>query len=202
MLSSIYRNVTGLRSFAVALALTAGVSAANAHPIADPGYEGFDVVVGSTDPIIATYLGTTASFSNDLYLLNTGAFIFNNHLSPVGSTVDLGSFAIGTVLTFRLHVNNTGDDFFTGAASLNPDNQAHARVQSNYLEVGTTLVSFEDLLGGPYEYNDLSFSFSNTISSVDVGETPIPGAVLLFGSVLAGGVGLLRRRTKLSSTRA
>jgi hypothetical protein len=172
----------------------AGFSGAQAHPIATTG-DGFDVVVGSTNPIIATYLGTTASFSDDLYLVNTNTFVFNNQTSAVNSTVDLGSFAVGTVLTFRLHVNNTGDDFFSGAASQNADNHAHARVESNFAP-GTTLVSFEDLLGGPFDYNDLSFSFSNTVA-VDVASTPIPGALPLFAS----GLGLLgfaaqRRRRK------
>ena len=32
------------------------------------------------------------------------------------------------------------------------------------------------------------------------GETPIPGAVLLFGSVLAGGIGVMRRRKKVPSS--
>ena len=57
-------------------------------------------------------------------------------------------------------------------------------------------MSFEDLFGGPFDYNDLSFSFSNTVA-VDVSSTPIPGALPLFAS----GLGLLgfaaqRRRRK------
>ena len=88
-----------------------------AFPIAAPGTEGFEVIVASTDPVIATYQGNSAAFSNDLYLGNT--FIFNNHNSAVGSQVNLGTFAIGTELIFRLHVNNTGNDFFTGPAERN-----------------------------------------------------------------------------------
>ena len=89
-------------------ALAALPLAANAFPIAAPGNEGLKVIVGSTDPIVATYQGNSASYSNDLYLmldaagnpgddgnLSNDLFIFNNHLSAVGSTKDLGSFAAG-----------------------------------------------------------------------------------------------------------
>lgn len=152
-------------------------TAAHAFPIAPLGTEGFAVVVASTDPIIATYEGNSATYSNDLYLALDGTgspgldgdssndlFIFNNHASAVGATASLGSFPLGTELIFRLYVNNTGYDYFSGAASRNPDGLPHARVQSDWAP-GTTLVSFEDLYGTPEApggYNDLSFSFLNT----------------------------------------
>lgn len=163
---------------------------AHAFPIATPGTEGFLVIVTSTDHVIATYEGNSAAFSNDLYLVNTGQFVFNNHASPVGSTVDLGSFAIGTELLFKLHVNNTGFDYFTGPAARNPDDHTHARVQDNW-EPNITLVSFEDLFNGPFDYNDLSFSFTNTGSS----SVPEPATYSLMLGGLAV-VGWLTRRRR------
>ena len=164
---------------------------AQAFPIAAPGTEGFSVIVGTTGHVEARYEGNSASFSNDLLLPGFAGVIFNNHGSAVGSTVDLGSFVAGTELIFQLHVNNTGNNFFTGPASRNPDQHTHARVQDNW-EPGRTLVSFEDLFNGPFEYNDLSFSFTNT-RSVQVVPEPETYALMLAG---LGVVGALARRHK------
>ncbi len=156
-----------------------------AFPIAMPGTEGESIYVAGS-PIVATYQGNSAAFSNDLYLmldamgspgddgdLSNDLFIFNNHASAVGSEFDMGSFALGVELMFRLHVNDTGFDYFTGPASRNPDGKAHARVEEEWAP-GVTLVSFEDLFDTPEGvdgYNDLSFSFSNTTATP---ANPIP----------------------------
>ncbi|MBX3616406.1 FxDxF family PEP-CTERM protein [Nitrosomonas sp.] len=172
---------------AAALIISGGIStSAYAFPIAVPGTEGFKVIATGGE-IIATYEGNSAAFSNDLYLDST--FIFNNHSTPVGTSVSLGTFSAGTELIFRMHVNNTGYDFFTGEASRNPDGHEHARVQSDWLP-NTTLVSFEDLYNGPFDYNDLSFSFSNTVAAV-----PEPETYAMFLAGL-GLLGFLSRRRK------
>lgn len=188
-------------SFPILAALALLCPLAHAFPIAVPGTEGLKVFVGSTSDIIAKYEGNSAAYSNDLYLDLGGmgpsgedVFIFNNHGSAVGSTVNLGSFAIGTELIFRLHVTNTGDQFYTGPASRNPDGYAHARVETGWLP-GTTLVSFEDLYDGPFDFNDLSFSFTNTVGgSAPPPSIPDPassGALLV--AALAGLIALRRR---------
>jgi hypothetical protein len=181
--------------------------AAQAFAIAAPGTEGLDVVVGNGGGVVtATFQGNSGSFSNDLYLMldnfgnsvddgNTAndLFVFNNQSATIGDTLALGTFADGQILKFRLFVNNTGDTFFTGAASLNPDNVAHARVEQNWLP-NTALVSFEDLNGGPYDYNDLSFSFTPARSSA----TSVPEPFTVIGT-LVGGTAAVRMRKKLKS---
>lgn len=178
----------------------AGIAAATllsasafAHPIATPGTEGLAVLASGGD-VIATYEGNSAGYSNDLWLDLASLFIFNNHASVVGSTVNLGSFSAGSELVFRLHVNNTGEDFFTGEASRNSDNLFHARVQQNW-KPNTTLVSFEDLRGLPEGingYNDLSFSFTNTQTT----SVPEPSALAL----MLAGLGLFGFATRRKQT--
>ncbi len=172
--------------------LLVSASLAQAFPIASTG-DGLSVVVSGNDDVIATYQGNSASYSNDLYLVNTGEFIFNNHSSAVGSTVNLGSFAIGTELVFKLFVNNTNTAYFTGSGAANPDSQAHARVQEEW-NPGETLVSFEDLFNGPFDFNDLSFSFTNTDTSTPI-KVPEPAPFTLF---VIGLISLLWFRKKMA----
>jgi len=94
----------------------------------------------------------------------------------------------GTELVFRLHVNDTGYDYFSGPSSRNPDGKPHARVQDGWA-TDTTLVSFEDLFDTPEfpgGYNDLSFSFTNTRGVPVVPEA----STVISGIGLAGLAGL------------
>ena len=174
-----------IASFVAASVLSASVFA---HPVAVSGTEGLSVIASGGN-VVAKYEGNSASYSNDLLLNLT--FIFNNHATAVGDTMDLGNFAAGTELVFQLLVNNTGDNWYTGPATRNADGLVHARVQENW-QPGVTLVSFEDLWGAPegeYGFNDLSFSFTNTQTS------PVPeGSSLLL--MLLGLAGLIVARRK------
>jgi hypothetical protein len=182
------------RNLFAALGLVVISSAAQAAVI------GGAVIVQGTEDVIATYRGNTANFSDDLYLFSPDGFyashiIFNNHASPVGSSVNLGSFTAGTELIFRLHVNNTNEDWYTGDPLRNNDGKAHARVTDNWLP-GETLVEFEDLRGIPPDnngpYNDLIFSFTNTATTIP--QVPEPGTYALFAAGIVMLLGLQRRR--------
>ena len=199
------KKIKPLTLITAVLASIASVSA-YAAPVATPGTEGLPIFASTADTVATIYQGHSATYGNDLYLMldssgnpgNDGdpsndLFVFNNFGSSVGETKNLGPFASGTELMFRLHVNNTGQDFFTGPASSNADGQFHARVEQNWLP-NTTLVSFEDLYdttGNSSVYNDLSFSLTNTSTSL----VPEPHvyAMMLAG---LGFVSMVIRRRK------
>lgn len=194
------------RTALTALGALSLATVSHAFPIAPPGTEGLAILVGKAGNVIARFHGDSAAYSNDLFLMRNASgqpgidadfgndlFLFNNDASAVGSTADLGAFTTGTELVFRLHVRNTGEDFYTGTATRNPDNHTHARVQEEWLP-RETLVSFEDLLNGPFDYNDLSFSFTNT-RTTPPSTVPLPGSLLLLGAGVAG-LALSNRRLK------
>lgn len=148
--------------------------------------EGGLLFVSSTDNVIATYRGTTGSYQSDLYLFspaNDLGILLQNQVTPANTPIDLGSFPIGTELVFRMHVNNTGDDFYSGPAAQNGDSHTHARATYNWSQT-ETLVEFEDLFNGGFDYNDLSVSLTNVTA-------PEPTALLPLG-LLA--LAALRRR--------
>jgi hypothetical protein len=157
-------------------------------PIANTG-EGLPIIIYKTGDVIATFQGATPEtfYDCDLYLElpSESRFLFNNKRSSKGSTINLGSFPLGTELKFRLHVKNTKKDFYTGEASRNPDLKAHARIQTNWKE-DEVLVSFED--STDFAYNDLSFSFTNATSgnyeNIAKGKT-----VAVWGKFFTGGWG-------------
>lgn len=182
------RQSTVLCFVALVLALTTG--------LAQAGMVGIPVVTGQ--PIVASggnvqvyFAGYEAAYTEDLFLVFGNKYLFTNKTSHPGDMVDLGDFAAGEVLTFSLYVHNTGLTYYTGPASLNPDNVIHA-AYANWapdlvIPVFGTHVGFEDLWkGGDFDYNDLRY--------VVKGAAPIPepGTASMFA--LAGAALLATRR--------
>jgi len=161
--------------------------ALTASAMAAPGDK---IIVATDGEVVAKFLGHTAAYTNDLYLDSPGnslGIIFTNQTTPVGTEVSLGNFTAGTELIFRLHVRNTLDDFYTGPNFRNPDGHAHADVVQSYGGYDdVTGVFFEDLYNGPFDYNDLGFSFTNTV-------VPEPASMAVLG---LGAAALLRRKRK------
>lgn len=159
---------------------------------------GAHVVVENTGPVVATFLGHTAGYTSDLYLSSPGfQYIFTNHTTPVGTSVNLGTFAAGTELIFQIYVRNTGYSYYSGPAARNPDGLAHAVVDSDYSPTAT-YVGFEDLFGGgDLDYDDLNFSFTNVRASEDPPvNTPDGGATAALLGIGLAGLACVRRKVQ------
>ena len=138
-------------------------------------------LIATGGDVVVTFATSGAGYTSELFLDGPvgdemGA-IFNNWTTDLGSSVNLGSFAAGTELVFKLLVQQTGDAFYTGDTSRNLDGQVHAVMESL---TGQVLVGFEDLHGGgDRDYNDLVFAFVNVMAasdSTDNGTGGTPGS--------------------------
>jgi hypothetical protein len=63
-----------------------------------------------------------------------------------GQPIDIFSYRVGAELIFSIYVRDTGQTFYTGPGSRNPDGLVHAKVEC--LRNGRVRVSFEDTFGG------------------------------------------------------
>jgi hypothetical protein len=111
--------------------------------------------------VIITLVANQTAFDNQLFFegpLGAPIPLFN-WASTTGTAVNLGTFAEGTELVFKLLVKQTGDAFYSGVGTRNLDGQIHAVIR----DVGEqVVVGFEDLHGGgDRDYDDVVFAFAN-----------------------------------------
>lgn len=193
----------------IAAAATLALASLGAHagPIPYPS-------AGTQNPVLYTFTASStgsigayffsgggASYTNELTMLvngvATGIQGLNNHTSAYGSFLDLGAVTAGDVIVFKM-VNlspGTVGPWYSDK-SMNSDGVNHVYstdFAGDSTIPGGTYVAFEDLRGGgDFNYNDLSFVFTNVSTSTSV-PTPSPLTLLLAAGAAAA---LLRRKTR------
>jgi hypothetical protein len=161
---------------------TAALACALSMPAQAAPILGQELIATGGD-VVVTFVSNGAGYTSELYLDGPDGdalgSIFNNQTTPVSTSLNLGAFLAGTELIFRLEVKNTGQVFYSGEGSRNPDGIAHAVVDSrqNQAQVG-----FEDLFGGgDRDYNDLVFSFSNVSGGTSSAQSGGPSGLAVGG---------------------
>jgi hypothetical protein len=171
-----------LKSFiaaaAAALSLAASANAATIDATTN------SIVSTFGGPLQITFVSKTAAFSSDLVF--NGSVVFNNQAASPGFTTTVAGPAAGAAADFSINVLTTGNTFLTGLAALNADGLVHAVLMMN--ADGSIMVGFEDLFGGgDLDFDDLVFKVT------ELSEVPVPGALALMLTGLAG-FGVARRR--------
>jgi Domain of unknown function (DUF4114) len=166
-------------------------------------------IVTAQTPILAnggdvsvTFVSASAA-DTDLSFLSSPSklTLFDNQPNnQTPTSINLGTFGVGQLLTFELDNISIPEIFFTGLGSQNPDGDIHASVsETTSGGVETYLVGFEDLdaSNSDWDYND--FVFDVTVDPVNTKVSPAPDAsstLPLLGMSLAGLAALTRRFKK------
>jgi len=157
----------------------------------------YTFTAASTGDLMAYFVGSTASYTNEITMLvngvATGIVGLNNHTSTYGSSLDFGTVQAGDSLVFELITLNpvSGVGPWYSQKSLNNDGVNHvyssAYVGDKTIPKGT-FVAFEDLPnGGDFNYNDESFVFTNVAINAPAGSNvPEPASLALLGLGMVG----------------
>ena len=192
----------------------------NPGTIAAPTY-----FAGTGGDVIAYFFGDTAEYNSNMSMYVNGVqssagWVFPNHGTAIGTSVDLGFAPAGSSVVFALqvfefnpvsvvtspnpHYEGTATYTLYSDPSLNTlDNTNHAYAtpypgpNGNPTVAGVpagTFVGFEDLLASEadFNYNDHTFVFTN----ISTDPSPEPATLTLLGIGIAGMAGYEWRRRK------
>jgi hypothetical protein len=162
----------------------------------------YTFTAASTGDIIGYFAGSTATYENDMSLLVNGIAVgghgLNNQTSVYGQAFNFGSVSAGDILVFVLtNIRPGGVGPWYSQTSLNSDlvNHVYSNEYAGDSLIGAgTYVAFEDLNnGGNFNYDDISFVFSNVNT-----EVPEPASVALLGAGVFAIAISRRRKNKLA----
>lgn len=196
-------NKMTARLAAAMLALSAAGSALASDPVyGSPGTvngASYTFEALATGEVYGYFLSQSAAYSEKLGMATAnstsalGAVGLDNHASARGAWIDLGHVTANEVVTFFIHVANTGLTF-SSQVSENADGTQHiystAFAGSGSIPAGT-FISFEDLTNkvSDHDYNDTAF----VVTGVTAVPEPANVALLLAGLGLVG-IAARRRR--------